>query len=160
MLSQTLLSQISMYIQIFIPMNKQSIQFNNQFNNLIIAIKRTRRQIKDSRSSDAATESQIGILWFLLKIAEKCLWKISFWQCSKLYACSLTEKWIFFRHLLGFLPKDSVGKITQQLFWRRPFQLIHFQWLLLFMSTISKKKKNMRSKHIKSLNWNFSEFCI
>ena len=73
MLSQTLLSQISMYIQIFIPMNKQSIQFNNQFNNLIIAIKRTRRQIKDSRSSDAATESQIGILWFLLKITEKCL---------------------------------------------------------------------------------------
>ena len=73
MLSQTLLSQISMYIQIFIPMNKQSIQFNNQFNNSIIAIKRTRRQIKDSRSSDAATESQIGILWFLLKIAEKCL---------------------------------------------------------------------------------------
>ena len=56
MLSQTLLSQISMYIQIFIPMNKQSIQFNNQFNNLIIAIKRTRRQIKDSRSSDAARE--------------------------------------------------------------------------------------------------------
>ena len=48
-------------------------EFNNQFNNLITAANLPRRQIKDSWYSEAAIESQIGILRFFAKISEKYL---------------------------------------------------------------------------------------
>ena len=53
-------------------------KFNNKFNNLIIATKIPRTQIKDSRYSEAATEGHINSLEFFVKISEKYLWKSSF----------------------------------------------------------------------------------
>ena len=71
MLSQTSLSQISMYAKIFIPMKIFKREFNNKFNNSIIAVKLRRRQIKDCRYLQADTESHIDSLRFFVKILEK-----------------------------------------------------------------------------------------
>ena len=76
MLSQTSMSQVSLHIQIFIPMKASFFwKGNQQFN---YCNKLSRRKIKDGRYSEAATESHIGILSFFVKISEKYLWKSLF----------------------------------------------------------------------------------
>ena len=65
MLLQISLSQISMLIRKFITVEESfEREFNNVFNKLIIAIQLPKRQIKDSRYLEAATDSLIGILIF------------------------------------------------------------------------------------------------
>ena len=74
MLLQISLSQISMLIRKFITVEESfEREFNNVFNNLIIAIQLPKRQIKDSRYLEAATDSLIGILIFFVRISEKYL---------------------------------------------------------------------------------------
>ena len=77
-------------------------EFNNQLNNLIIAIKLPKRQTKDSRYSEAATES---------KISEKNLWKSSLTVLLK-KSSVLLKKEFSLRHFARTLPIDSVVKIT------------------------------------------------
>ena len=80
MLLQTSLSQIPMLISEYLLQWKNlsfEREFNNEFNNSIIAIKLPPRQIKDFDLKEA-TESLIGILRFFVGISEKYLWKRSF----------------------------------------------------------------------------------
>ena len=71
-------------------------EFNNEFNNLIIAIKLPERLIKDSCYSEAATESPISILSFFVGISEKD----HFWQCYRLQTCSFINKGILYQAFL------------------------------------------------------------
>ena len=74
MLLQISLSQISMLIRKFITVEESfEWEFNNVFNNLIIAMQLPKRQIKDSRYLEAVTDSLIGILIFFVRISEKYL---------------------------------------------------------------------------------------
>ena len=131
------------------------IKFNNKFNNMIIATKIPRRQIKDSWYLEAATESLIGILSFFVRITEKYLWKRSALDNVEGYRPAVLLKQKFFlRDFSSILSIDSADRIiTEQLVWRRPFQSEYLQWLLLFMP-------NKRSKHIKSIHWVYYKWRI
>ena len=85
-------------------------EFDNQFKNLIIAIKLSRRQIKDIRYSEAAIESQIGVLNFLLTSLKNTCEKIHFCQWPQ--ASSFTKKGI----LSAFL-KDFAYRFSWQNYW-------------------------------------------
>ena len=131
------------------------IKFNNKFNNMIIATKIPRRQIKDSWYLEAATESLIGILSFFVRITEKYLWKRSVLDNVEGYRPAVLLKQKFFlRDFSSILSIDSADKIiTEQLVWRRPFQSEYLQWLFLFMPS-------KRSKHIKSIHWVYYKWRI
>ena len=117
--SQTSLSQVWMYIQIFIPLKasffwrgiQQSIQ---QFNYCS-------KTSKVVGTQEVDTENHIGFLRFLSKSLENTCKRVHFWQCCKLYASSFTKKKLFLRHFSRILPIDSVGRIIEQLFWRDIF---------------------------------------
>ena len=131
------------------------IKFNNKFNNMIIATKIPRRQIKDSWYLEAATESLIGILSFFVRITEKYLWKRSVLDNVEGYRPAVLLKQKFFlRDFSSILSIDSADRIiTEQLVWRRPFQSEYLQWLFLFMPS-------KRSKHIKSIHWVYYKWRI
>ena len=101
--------------QIFIPMKASFCwkDFNNQFNNLIIAVEFPSRQIKDSCYTEAATKSHIGILRFWSKSLKNTCERYHFWQY-----CSLLKRNSFTSISQRILLIDSVGKIIEQLFWR------------------------------------------
>ena len=88
-------------------------EFDNRFNNLTNAIKLPRRQIKDSRNSEAATESHTGTLSFLSKSLKILVKEFIFGNAGGYKpAVLLTLSQAF----LKVFPIDCVCKVIEQLF--------------------------------------------
>ena len=139
-LSQTSLSQISMHIQIFIPVKasffwkgfQQSIQQFDYCN-------KTSKEVNQRKSllgsnywePDRYSEFFLKNLW---KILVK---EFIFDNVAGCRPIVLLKKEFFLRHFSRILPQDLVCKVIEQVFWRKPIQLKQFHWLLLLMPTIS-----------------------
>ena len=101
-------------------------EFNNQVKYLIIAVKLSRRQIKESRYSKATNENHVGILRFLSKSLKNTCERVHFWQFSRQYVCSFTKKGTPSQALL----KDFAFRVSWQKYIttisKKPFQSEHF----------------------------------
>ena len=76
------------------------------------------------------------------EIFRRYFWKILvkeiiFRSAAGYRSAVLLKKGFFLSQFSRILPIDSVGKTIEQLVWRKLFQSEHFQWLLLFIPTIS-----------------------
>ena len=110
--------------------------FNNQFNNLIMAVKLPtiqRSLVFGSSDWEPDRYSEYFLSKFLKIIFEEFI----FANVTGYRPAVLLKKEFFLRHFSKILPIDSVGKIIDKLFWGKPFKSEHFRWLLLFMPKIS-----------------------
>ena len=135
MLSQMLLSQISMLIEIFITV-KESF-FWKGVQQWIQQFELPRRQIKDTWYLESATAIPIGILsCFFFRISEKYLWKRSVLDNVTSYMPADLLK----ENSCSFL-KDFACRFSWQNYYRttslqRTFSIITLPPRLRFMSTI------------------------
>ena len=114
MLSQILLSQISMLMQIFITVKESNLlKGSSTMDSTIWTSKETNQRYLVFGIShwDPHRHSEFVFFPNLWKILVK---EMSFGQCYKLYACSFTKKEFLLRHFSKILPVDSVGKIITE----------------------------------------------
>ena len=142
----SMLSQISMLIQIFITV-KESF-FWKGVQQWIQQFELPRRQ--DTWYLESATEIPIGILsWFFFQKIWKILVKeISFGQCYKLYACSFTKK----RVLVQTLLKDFACRLSWPSYYRTASLQRTFSILTLPVAASVYAND--------SVKWKFYKWCV
>ena len=157
MLLQTSLSQISIFMQIFITV-KESFFWKGiqQWIQQIDYCNKTFKETNQRQSVFGSSHWELdrySELFFLFRISEKYLWKRSF--LTMLQAVDLQfylKKESLSRHFSRILPIDSVGKIKEQLVLRKPFQPEQFQ-------SIVSRGVNTPPPHPLLVTHPFLEFC-
>ena len=96
-------------------------EFNSQFSNLIIAVNLQILSVFGSKHWESHR-------WDFFQNHWKILVKdFIFGNVASYIPAILLKKKLFLRHFSRILLRDSVGKITEQLFWRNLFQSKHFR---------------------------------